>query len=98
MNRDVGDLAGAQIEQRSELKKSAVLFFSDVVNPIGRRIYGIPEATYGIVMTGKSHAAQAAIWRMDLSAFQTVGAAEVPAVATASTCSAIRVSERWSES
>jgi indolepyruvate ferredoxin oxidoreductase len=48
------DLPGPQIEQRLEFKKSAVLAFA-AANPIDRRIYDIPEATYGIVTTGKAH-------------------------------------------
>jgi indolepyruvate ferredoxin oxidoreductase len=48
------DLPGPQIEQRLEHKKNAVLAFAKA-NPIDRRIYDIPEATYGIVTTGKGH-------------------------------------------
>jgi indolepyruvate ferredoxin oxidoreductase len=48
------DLPGPQIEQRLEFKKNAVLAFA-VANPIDRRIYNIPNATYGIVTTGKGH-------------------------------------------
>src|SRR3984893_11488092 len=48
------DLPGPQIEQRLEHKKTAVLAFAKA-NPIDRRIYDIPEATYGIVTTGKGH-------------------------------------------
>ena len=48
------DLPGPQIEQRLEFKKNAVLAFA-AANPIDRRIYDIPEATYGIVTTGKAH-------------------------------------------
>lgn len=48
------DLPGPQIEQRLEFKKSAVLAFART-NPIDRKIYGIPEATYGIVTAGKGH-------------------------------------------
>jgi len=48
------DLPGPQIEQRLEFKKNAVLAFA-AANPIDRRIYDIPDATYGIVTTGKSH-------------------------------------------
>src|SRR5580704_7710600 len=48
------DLPGPQIEQRLEYKKNAVLAFAKA-NPIDRRIYDIPEATYGIVTTGKGH-------------------------------------------
>ena len=48
------DLPGPSIEQRLEHKKDAVLAFA-AANPIDRRIYDIPEATYGIVTTGKAH-------------------------------------------
>jgi len=48
------DLPGPQIEQRLEHKKNAVLAFA-AANPIDRRIYDIPDATYGLVTTGKSH-------------------------------------------
>lgn len=48
------DLPGPQIEQRLEFKKNAVLAFA-AANPIDRSIYHIPEATYGIVTTGKAH-------------------------------------------
>src|SRR3984893_5052560 len=48
------DLPGPQIEQRLEHKKNAVLAFA-AANPIDRRIYNIPNATYGIVTTGKGH-------------------------------------------
>jgi indolepyruvate ferredoxin oxidoreductase len=48
------DLPGPQIEHRLEAKKNAVLAFA-AANPIDRRIYDIPDATYGIVTTGKAH-------------------------------------------
>jgi indolepyruvate ferredoxin oxidoreductase len=48
------DLPGPQIEQRLEHKKNAVLAFA-AANPIDRHIYDIPDATYGIVTTGKGH-------------------------------------------
>jgi indolepyruvate ferredoxin oxidoreductase len=48
------DLPGPQIEQRLEFKKSAVLAFA-AANPIDRKIYDVPDATYGIVTTGKAH-------------------------------------------
>jgi indolepyruvate ferredoxin oxidoreductase len=48
------DLPGPQIEQRLEFKKNAVLAFA-AANPIDRKIYDIPDATYGIVTTGKGH-------------------------------------------
>ncbi len=49
------DLPGPQIEERMEAKKHAVYAFARA-NPIDRRIYDIPDATYGIVTTGKGHA------------------------------------------
>lgn len=48
------DLPGPKIEQRIEFKKNAVLAFA-VTNPIDRRIYNIPNASYGIVTTGAGH-------------------------------------------
>jgi indolepyruvate ferredoxin oxidoreductase len=48
------DLPGPQIEQRLEFKKNAVLAFA-AANPIDRKIYEIPDATFGIVTTGKGH-------------------------------------------
>ncbi len=48
------DLPGPHIEQRLEAKKNAVLAFAKA-NPIDRHIYDIPDATYGIVTTGKAH-------------------------------------------
>src|SRR6266404_6261175 len=48
------DLPGPQIEHRLEAKKNAVLAFA-AANPIDRKIYDIPDATYGIVTTGKAH-------------------------------------------
>src|SRR3982075_1223021 len=48
------DLPGPQIEHRLEAKKNAVLAFA-AANPIDRRIYDIPDASYGIVTTGKAH-------------------------------------------
>jgi indolepyruvate ferredoxin oxidoreductase len=48
------DLPGPQIEQRLEFKKNAVLAFA-AANPIDRKIYDIPDATFGIVTTGKGH-------------------------------------------
>jgi indolepyruvate ferredoxin oxidoreductase len=48
------DLPGPQIEHRLEAKKNAVLAFA-AANPVDRRIYDIPDATYGIVTTGKGH-------------------------------------------
>lgn len=48
------DLPGPQIEERLEAKKHAVLAFCEA-NPIDRHIYEVPDATYGIVTTGKAH-------------------------------------------
>ena len=48
------DLPGPQIEERMEAKKHAVYAFARA-NPIDRRIYDLPDATYGIVTTGKGH-------------------------------------------
>src|SRR5690349_18605719 len=48
------DLPGPQIEERMEAKKHAVYAFAKA-NPIDRHIYDIPDATYGIVTTGKAH-------------------------------------------
>ena len=48
------DLPGPQIEQRLEFKKNAVLAFA-AANPIDRKIYDVPNATYGIVTSGKAH-------------------------------------------
>jgi len=48
------DLPGPEIEQRIEAKKHAVYAFARA-NPIDRRVYDIPRATYGIVTTGKGH-------------------------------------------
>ena len=48
------DLPGPQIEERLEAKKHAVYAFAKA-NPIDRRIYDIPKASYGIVTTGKAH-------------------------------------------
>ena len=48
------DLPGPQIEERMEAKKMAVFAFADA-NPIDRRIYDNPDASFGIVTTGKAH-------------------------------------------
>jgi indolepyruvate ferredoxin oxidoreductase len=48
------DLPGPQIEERMEAKKHAVFAFAEA-NPIDRRIYGIQDARFGIVTTGKGH-------------------------------------------
>ena len=48
------DFPGPQIEERMEAKKAAVLAFAEA-NPIDRKIFGTPNARYGIVTTGKGH-------------------------------------------
>ena len=48
------DLPGPQIEERMEAKKNAVLAFA-AANPIDRHVYDNPDASYGIVTTGKAH-------------------------------------------
>jgi indolepyruvate ferredoxin oxidoreductase len=48
------DLPGPQIEQRMKAKEDAVAAFADA-NPIDRRLYDVPGATYGVVTTGKAH-------------------------------------------
>jgi indolepyruvate ferredoxin oxidoreductase len=48
------DFPGPQIEERMEAKKAAVLAFAEA-NPIDRKIFGTPNARYGIVTTGKAH-------------------------------------------
>ncbi len=48
------DLPGPQIEERMEHKKAAVTAFARA-NPIDRSIYGINEAIFGFVTTGKAH-------------------------------------------
>jgi len=48
------DLPGPQIEERMEAKKHAVLAFAEA-NPIDRAIYGIDDARFGFVTTGKAH-------------------------------------------
>ncbi|KGF71221.1 pyruvate ferredoxin oxidoreductase, partial [Hoeflea sp. BAL378] len=48
------DLPGPQIEERMEAKKHAVLAFAEA-NPIDRAIYGIKDARFGFVTTGKAH-------------------------------------------
>ena len=48
------DLPGPQIEERMEAKKHAVFAFADA-NPIDRAIYGIKDAHFGFVTTGKAH-------------------------------------------
>ena len=48
------DLPGPQIEERMEAKKHAVLAFAEA-NPIDRAVYGIKDARFGFVTTGKAH-------------------------------------------
>ena len=48
------DLPGPQIEERMEAKKHAVFAFAEA-NPIDRAIYGIDDARFGFVTTGKAH-------------------------------------------
>lgn len=48
------DLPGPQVETRMAAKKRAVYAFAKA-NPIDKRIYDLPDASYGIVTTGKGH-------------------------------------------
>jgi indolepyruvate ferredoxin oxidoreductase len=48
------DFPGPQIEERLEAKKAATLAFA-AANPIDRTIFGVTDARYGIVTTGKGH-------------------------------------------
>ncbi|OCW56792.1 indolepyruvate ferredoxin oxidoreductase family protein [Hoeflea olei] len=48
------DLPGPQIEERMEAKKHAVFAFAEA-NPIDRAIYGVNDARFGFVTTGKAH-------------------------------------------
>ena len=48
------DLPGPQIEERMEAKKAAVLAFAEA-NPLDRAVYGIEDARFGFVSTGKGH-------------------------------------------
>ena len=48
------DLPGPQIEERMEAKKHAALAFAEA-NPIDRAVYGIADARFGFVTTGKAH-------------------------------------------
>jgi indolepyruvate ferredoxin oxidoreductase len=48
------DLPGPQIEERMEAKKHAVFAFAEA-NPIDRAIYGVKDARFGFVTTGKAH-------------------------------------------
>ncbi len=48
------DLPGPQIEERMEHKKDAVIAFAQA-NPIDRCIYGIDDAVFGFVTSGKAH-------------------------------------------
>ena len=49
------DLPGPQIEERLEAKKAATQAFARA-NPIDRIVFGVTDARYGIVTTGKGHA------------------------------------------
>src|SRR6185437_11704515 len=69
------DLPGPQIEERLEAKKHAVYAFAKA-NPIDRRIYDIPKASYGIVTTGKAHFDLMEALRLmglDEAAFRSIG-------------------------
>ncbi len=48
------DLPGPQVEARMVAKLDAVRAFAKR-NPIDKRIYGIPDARFGIITTGKGH-------------------------------------------
>ncbi|MFN4098733.1 MAG: indolepyruvate ferredoxin oxidoreductase family protein [Pararhodobacter sp.] len=48
------DLPGVQIEERMEAKKRAVQAFAEA-NPIDRAEYGLADARFGFVTTGKAH-------------------------------------------
>lgn len=48
------DFPGPQIEERMEWKKAATLAFA-AANPLDRKIFGTPDARFGIVTTGKGH-------------------------------------------
>jgi indolepyruvate ferredoxin oxidoreductase len=48
------DLPGMQIERRMKFKKEAVRAFARA-NPIDRATYGVRDARYGVVTTGKAH-------------------------------------------
>ena len=48
------DLPGPQIEERLGAKKAATLAFA-AANPIDHKIFGVPDARFGIVTTGKAH-------------------------------------------
>jgi len=48
------DLPGPHIEERMEAKKKAALAFA-YANPIDHAVFDNPDATYGIVTTGKGH-------------------------------------------
>ncbi len=48
------DFPGPQIEERLEQKKYATLAFAHA-NRIDRKIFDVPDATFGIVTTGKGH-------------------------------------------
>ena len=49
-----GDLPSPEIETRIEHKLAAVEAFVEA-NPIDRRLYDLPEASFGFVTTGKGH-------------------------------------------
>jgi len=48
------DFPGPQIEERLEAKKAATIAFA-AANPIDRTVFGVPDARFGIVTTGKAH-------------------------------------------
>jgi indolepyruvate ferredoxin oxidoreductase len=48
------DFPGPQIEERLENKKAATLAFA-AANPIDKRVFGINNARFGVVTTGKAH-------------------------------------------
>ena len=48
------DLPGPQIENRMVAKKEAVLAFARA-NPIDKTIYGVKDAKFGIITSGKAH-------------------------------------------
>jgi len=50
----LGDLPSVEIEQRMAAKLDAIEAFVEA-NPIDRRIYDIPDASFGFVSTGKAH-------------------------------------------
>ena len=48
------DLPGFQIEERMQAKKDAVMAFAEA-NPIDVALHDLPDASFGIVTTGKAH-------------------------------------------